>query len=59
MKVCDNCNKVNPDEVGKCLECGMAEFTPLLFPEDGPDPDNSIIPEYDRFSSWAARRKDL
>ena len=59
MKVCNFCSRVNPDDVEKCLTCGRTEFTPLIFSEDEPDSDNSEIPEYNRFSSWAERRKDL
>jgi len=32
VKVCINCNRVNPGEEEFCVGCGESEFTELLFP---------------------------
>ena len=32
MKMCKNCNRVNPDDVEVCIECGEDKFTELLMP---------------------------
>ena len=31
MKVCDNCSRVNPDDMEKCIDCGGEEFRDLHF----------------------------
>ena len=47
MKVCDNCSRINPDDIEKCLECGQTEFTPILDP-----------PFYDAEEEWEKWRKE-
>lgn len=31
MKVCKRCNRVNPDDIARCIECGRSEFEKLWF----------------------------
>ena len=40
MKVCDNCQRINPDDVEECLGCGGKEFETLHFISEA----NSIEP---------------
>ena len=30
MKVCSECNQINPDSAGVCIGCGFTTFTPLI-----------------------------
>ena len=32
MKVCNYCDRVNPDDAEVCLECEGSEFTEILIP---------------------------
>ena len=32
MKMCVKCNRLNPDDTEKCIECGGEEFIEVLFP---------------------------
>ena len=32
MKVCDNCQRLNPEDAEVCIGCGESDFEELLFP---------------------------
>ena len=32
MKVCDNCDRINPDDAEVCIGCGESEFSGVIFP---------------------------
>jgi len=32
VKMCVNCNRINPDDVEECIECGGKEFENISFP---------------------------
>ena len=39
MKVCEKCNRFNPDDAKTCVECGEDKFQDIAFPfYDGIEP---------------------